>query len=131
MEAARQTRTVEETIERHFAASRAMDTEAWVANFAPDAVCHDPVGGPPVKGHAGLRDLFQNICSAFASLAISEDLVLVSGSSAAVKWDGHAVGHNGRETRFEGIDVFDFDDAGRIRALWGYWDPGSVMMRLR
>jgi len=30
-----------------------------------------------------------------------------------------------------GIDVFEFNEAGRITSLWAYWDPAAVLAKLR
>lgn len=42
-------------IARYFAATRAMDVEAWLACFADDAVSYDPYGAPPIQGKDELR----------------------------------------------------------------------------
>ncbi len=121
---------IQRTIAAYFAATRAMDPDAWLATTAEDVVSHDPVGGAPVVGHAGLRQFFDTIAAVFETLRITEDHVFVAGNGAAVKFTGRGVGKNGREIAFEGIDVFEVNDAGKIQKIWGYWDPSRVMMEL-
>jgi steroid delta-isomerase len=121
---------IRQVVAAYFAATRAMDLDAWLATFAPDAVDYDPVGTPPVVGHTGLRQFFQTIAGAFEKVGMTEDHVFVAGSGAAVKWTGRGVGKNGRAITFEGIDVFEVNDQGRIQKLWGYWDPARVMEEL-
>jgi steroid delta-isomerase len=121
---------IRQAVAAYFAATRTMNLDAWLATFAPDALDYDPVGTPPVVGHQGLRQFFQTITGVFERLGITEDHVFVGGNGAAVKWTGRGVGKNGRDITFEGIDVFEIDDQGKIRKLWGYWDAAKVMEEL-
>ena len=121
---------IQKAVAAYFAATRAMDPEAWIANFAEEAVTYDPVGSPPTKGHAGLRQFFQTIAGVFDKLGLHEDHVFVSGNGAAVKWTGRGTGKNGYELTFEGIDVFEINEQGKIQKVWGYWDPTAVMAKL-
>jgi steroid delta-isomerase len=121
---------IHQVVAAYFAATRAMDVDAWLDTFAEDAVSFDPLGSPPVRGRAGLREFYQGIAQAFDSLGITEDHVYVSGNGAAVKWTGRGVGANGREVTFEGIDVFELNEYGKIQTLWGYWSPDPVLAAL-
>ena len=117
----------EQTIAKYFAAIRAMDVERWVNTFAPDAVSHDPVGAPPMHGHAALRQFMQQIAAGFQSISLTEDGVFINGNSAAVKWSGKAVAHSGKSVDFEGVDVIDCNEEGKIILVRAFWDPTSVM----
>jgi steroid delta-isomerase len=121
---------IRRTIANYFAATRAMDPEAWIQTFAENAVSYDPVGAVPIEGHKGLRQFYDQISMAFEKLGITEEEVYVAGDQAAVKWTGQGVGLNGREVTFKGIDVFEINDAGKIQRLWGYWNPESLMAEL-
>ena len=121
---------IRQVVANYFAASRAMDLQAWLAAFAEDAVTHDPVGTPPVKGHHGLRQFFAGIAEVFETLGITEDQVFVSGNGAAVKWTGRGRGKNGLDVTFEGIDVIEINEQGKIQKLWGYWDLEKLMAEL-
>jgi steroid Delta-isomerase len=118
-------------VKAYFAAIRAMDVEAWVATFAPDAVSYDPVGAPPTAGHDALRQFFDGIAGAFEKVSFAEDHVFIAGNGAAVKWTAHGRGKNKRDVRFEGIDVFEFNDQGLIQTVRAYWNPAEVMMQLQ
>ncbi len=118
-------------VKAYFAAIRAMDAEAWVATFAPDAVTYDPVGAPPTAGHAALRQFFDGIAGAFEKVSFVEDHVFIAGNGAAVKWTAHGRGKNKRDVRFEGIDIFDFNEQGLIQTIRAYWNPAEVMMQLQ
>jgi steroid delta-isomerase len=123
--------TISKGVRAYFAAIRAMDAEAWVATFAPDATNYDPVGAPPAVGHDGLRQFFAAIAGAFKTVALTEDHIFIAGDGAAVKWTGTGTGKNGRNVRFEGIDVFEFNADGLIQTMRAYWNPAEVLMQLQ
>lgn len=115
----------------YFAAIRAMDVDGWLSTFAEDAVTNDPVGAPPLNGHAALRQFFEGIAGAFEKVGLFEDQVFINGNEAAVKWTGRGTGKNGREVTFEGIDVFEVNDEGKIKTVRGYWNPAAMMAELQ
>ena len=118
---------IQKVVVAYFAATRTMDVEAWMDTFAEDAISYDPVGGPPFEGHRGLREYYQTISAFLDKIGITEDRVFIAGNGAAVKWTGHGVGKNGRPVAFEGIDVFEINDQGKIQKKWGYWNPTSLI----
>ena len=120
---------IQRVVEAYFAATRAMDLDAWLATFAPDAVMYDP-SGPPVRGHAALRQFFQGITGAFERVGLTEQTIYAFATRAAAQWVGEGTGKNGRRVKFTGIDVFEINDAGTIQTLWGYWNPAAMMADL-
>jgi steroid delta-isomerase len=117
-------------VKNYFDAIRAMDQQAWVNAFAEDAITYDPVGAPPTKGHQKLAEFFQTITAAFREVALTEDQVFIAGNGAAVKWTGQGVSKQGRKVHFEGIDVFEINEAGRIQTLHAYWNPAEMVAQL-
>jgi steroid delta-isomerase len=115
----------------YFSAIRAMDVQAWVSTFATNAISHDPVGAPPAEGHDALRQFFESIAGAFEKVALFEDHVFVNGNEAAVKWTGRGTGKNGRPVTFEGIDIFEINDEGKIQSIRAYWNPAVMMAELQ
>src|SRR5215210_2898324 len=124
------TEMIQKTVADYFAATRAMDAEAWVRTFAEDGTSYDPAA-PPATGHDALRQFFEGIAGAFTQVGLTEDNVFVVDGSAAVKWTGRGVGKNGREVVFEGIDIFEINEAGKIQTLWAYWNPAAMMSQLQ
>ena len=124
------TNRAETTIRAYFAATRAMDRAAWVAQFATNGCSHDPVGAPPHVGHEALGRFFDSIVGLVETIGLSEDAVYVCGNEAAVKWTGRGIGKNGERVVFEGIDVFELDAEGRIATLRAYWDPATLIAQL-
>ena len=121
----------EQTVAEYFSAIRAMDVERCVAVFALDGEQHDPVGTPPNIGHEAIRAFFTYIVSGFQVIGLTEDTVYANGSSAAVKWTGKGVAHSGKTVTFEGIDVIDCNEAGKIVLVRAFWDPAPVMAALQ
>jgi steroid delta-isomerase len=121
----------EQTVAEYFAAIRAMDADRCVAVFAPDAVQHDPVGAPPNIGHDAIRAFFTQIFSGFQVVGLTEDRAFANGSSAAIKWTGKGVAHNGKSVAFEGVDVIDCNQEGKIVMVRAFWDPAPVMAVLQ
>lgn len=121
---------IEQCISNFFLALCQKDVEAWLATFAADASSHDPVGTPPNLGHASLRQFFVNVSATFTSLEIAAEEVMICGNRGAAKWRATGVGQNGRTVQFAGIDVFEMDAAGKIKTLWGFWDPSAMLAEL-
>jgi steroid delta-isomerase len=120
----------EKVIAAYFAATRAMNREAWVSTFAEDGASHDPEGAPPHRGHDALRKFFDGIVGLAEKVGLTEDHVYVCGDKAAVKWTGRGIGKNKKPFVFEGIDLFEIDARGKIKAVHAYWDPAKLMAQL-
>lgn len=121
---------VSKAVKAYFAAIRAMDQEAWVNTFAEDAITYDPVGAPPTEGHQKLGEFFQTITAAFKEVGLTEDDVFIAGNGAAVKWSGRGISKQGRKVHFEGIDVFEVNEAGKIQSVHAYWNPAEMVAQL-
>lgn len=125
------TEAIQILVTRYFAATRAMDLNAWLACFADDAVSHDPYGAPPIQGKDGLRKFFLSVATAFKEIGFTENCVIVTGNRAAVKFTSRGIGTNGKTAICEGIDVFEVNDRGTIQTMWGYWNPAGMMAQLQ
>lgn len=121
---------VSRAVRAYFLAIRAMDAEAFANTFAEDGTTCDPMGSPPITGRAAIREFLQSICKNFKSVSLTEDTVFVAGNGAAVKWTGSGTSINGKEVRFEGIDVFEVNPDGKIQSLWAYWNPAEMIAQL-
>lgn len=121
---------ISRAIKDYFAALRAMDERAWVNTFAPDAVSYDPVGTAAIEGHKGLAEFFQTITAAFKEVGLTENDVFIAGNGAAVKWTGSGTSKAGKKVHFEGIDVFEFNEDGKIQKLHAYWNPAEMVGQL-
>lgn len=121
---------VSKAVRAYFSAIRAIDQEAWVNTFAEDAITYDPVGAPPTEGHPKLREFFQTITAAFKEVGLTEDEMFIAGNGAAVRWTGRGISKQGRKVHFEGIDVFEVNEAGKIQSVHAYWNPAEMVAQL-
>jgi len=120
--------TVNNAVNNYFGAISSLDCEAWVANFAADAVSYEP--GNPLEGHDALRAFFNGVAGGFETIEMKPDHIFIVGNEAGVKWSASGVGKTGREVRFEGVDVFTINDEGKIQTVKGFWDPAAMMAQL-
>ena len=88
------------------------------------------MGAPAIEGHQKLGEFFQSITAVFKEVGLTEDQVFIAGNQAAVKWTGTGISKQGNKVRFEGIDVFIINDAGKIQMLQGYWNPAEMVAQL-
>ena len=121
---------VSKAVKAYFEALRAMDIPAIVNTFAGDGISHDPVGAPPIVGHQKLVEFFQTITAAFKEVGLTEDDVFIAGNGAAVKWTGRGISKQGKQVHFEGIDVFEVNEAGKIQTVHAYWNPAEMVAQL-
>ena len=116
---------------QYFAAIQRMDPDAWVACFTEQATSYEPGAPAPLQGHAALRQFLVGVLAAFQTIDLTEDHVFLCGNRVAVKFTGRGTGKNGRKVTFEGIDVFEINQEGKIQTMWGYWDPSAMMAQLQ
>ena len=121
---------ISRAVRAYFLAIRAMDADAFANTFAENGTTFDPAGSPAITGRDALRGFFQSICKNFKSVSLEEDFVFVAGNGAAVKWTGHGTSTNGSKVEFEGIDVFDVNEDGKIQTVWAYWNPAEMIAQL-
>lgn len=115
-----QDETRKELIRNYFKAMGEMNIQAWLEFFDKDALVYDPVGEAPMQGHAGLQKFFEPIKILFKNMNILPNQIYVNGTGAAVKWTGNGMLKNDTNVTFEGIDVFEFNESGKISTLWAY-----------
>jgi len=121
---------ISRVVRAYFLALRAMDAEAFANTFAEDGTTYDPVGSPGITGRAAIREFLESICKNFKSVGLTEDSVFVAGNGAAVKWTGHGTSSNGKEIKFEGVDVFEVNEDGKIQTVRAYWNPTEMIAQL-
>ena len=121
---------ISRAVRAYFLAIRAMDAEAFANTFAEDGTTFDPVGTPAITGRDAIREFLTSICKNFKSVGLTEDAVFVAGNGAAVKWSGKGTSNNGKEVRFEGIDVIEVNEDGKIQNVHAYWNPAEMIAQL-
>ena len=123
--------TMRDVVDRYFAAWRRLDPAAYTACFTAEAELHEPYGSTPHRGTQGVRAFFTGVAQALSEVRLEPKAVYSAGNRAAVVFHGKGSGKNGKVVDVEGVDVFEFDQNGRITALWAYWDSAAVLAKLR
>jgi steroid Delta-isomerase len=121
---------ISHTVRAYFLAIRAMDPEALANTFAEDGTTFDPVGTPAITGRDAIREFLASIGKNFKSVGLIEQSVFVAGNGAAVKWVGQGTSTTGKEVKFEGIDVFEINEDGKIQTVHAYWNPSEMIAQL-
>ena len=121
---------VSRAVRGYFLAIRAMDPQAFANAFAEDGTTYDPVGTPGITGRQAIREFLESICKNFKTVGLTEDSVFVAGNGAAVKWTGKGTSSGGREVNFEGIDVFEVNQDGKIQTIHACWNPAEMIAQL-
>lgn len=125
MKAAPDRAVLETTVRAYAAAWGARDREAWLATFAASATQEDPVGDGARRGRDEIGEFWDRAMAAYDSLEIVPRDIFICGREAAMEWTIHAVTCEGAVT-FNGVDVFTFDEDGRILSVRAYWERGRV-----
>jgi steroid Delta-isomerase len=117
-------------------AAVARDKEAWLANFADDAIVEDPIGpshfDPEGKGHRGKEAIskFYDMAIAHSELTFNFDKTYRCGNEEANV--GHIVIRaRGYEVIAEGVFTYRVNDEGMIIALRAYWEVDKATKSAR
>lgn len=117
-------------VARYFSAIGEMDPDAWAACFAEQGTSYEPGSPTPLQGRTALQQFLAGALEAFEKITMTQDHVFLSGNRVAVKFTGRGTGKNGRTVVFEGIDVFEINQEGKIQTMWGYWNPSAMLAQL-
>lgn len=111
-------------IQTYIASYAAADVDTILSIFAEDAVVEDPVGTPAHQGKEALRAFFSVGIEMGAELHMLGD-IRCSGDTAAFVF-AVELKFEGAPKRIEVIDVFRFDDMGKVIEIRAYWGPENM-----
>ncbi|MBW1884069.1 MAG: nuclear transport factor 2 family protein [Deltaproteobacteria bacterium] len=126
--------SAELAFERHVAAVHSGDREAFLANFADNAVVEDPVGPSPLdpsgEGHRGRSAIaaFWDLIIGPGSVRFEIERAYACGDEVAnVGWIYNTLPDGGGEIAAEGVFVYRVDAEGKLVSLKAYWDYAKTM----
>jgi uncharacterized protein (TIGR02246 family) len=121
-------RTLAEAVDAYFAGVNTERFEDVAALFAPDGVLIAP-GTPPRQG-ADIATYFAAALAPYPDHHDEPTRVVVAGPTVTVEI--HFTGRTtaGAALEFDAVDVFDFDDEGRIARLSSWYDSHLVRKKL-
>ncbi len=114
--------TYSEAVTRYLSSINNADLEGILALYAEDATLEDPVGSAIVQGTEAIKAFYaRNVILARPQLELSGP-VRVAGREAAFPFE-LTVKTAERTTSIAVIDVFRFNDAGKIDSMRAFWGP--------
>lgn len=96
------------------------DADSVIALFAEDAIVEDPVGTPEKRG-GEVAEFYRNAVAGGAKLILEGPIRGSHGSSAAMPFTVEMPG-----MKISVIDVFTFDEAGKVTSMRAYWGPDEI-----
>ncbi|MEO9327949.1 nuclear transport factor 2 family protein [Gordonia aurantiaca] len=120
---------------REFVATR--DKQAWLDNFAADAVVQDPVGpsmfdpeGIGFRGHERISEFWDKSIATTESIEFLFDEEIICGNEVA--YIGKIVTHiAGHISEARGVFTYRADDDGKLSALRAYWEVEKTINSVR
>jgi len=117
---------IQRVYQQYAAAWSRLDIDAVLGLFASDAVVHDPVDGPALEGVEAIREYFARGLGFVRAVRLSGPVRISRDCRHAAACieveedlgDGIKV--------LEAIDVWSFDDDGRISTMNAYFGPTNL-----
>ncbi len=107
-------------VERYVEAFEQGDVEIIRSMYSQNAVVEDPVGTEPHRGLDAICAFYQGALGAGAKLRLS-GTPRCAGNAVAFPF--HVVMPG---MQIDVIDVFEFDDEGKINSMKAYWGPDNL-----
>jgi steroid Delta-isomerase len=114
-----------QVVERYIALVSSGDVEGIVSLYAEDATLEDPVGSSAIRGHDAIRAFYARATKMGIHLEPTGP-VRLAGHEAAFPFRVTTVG--GPKMTIDVIDVFRFDDTGKIVEMRAYWGRENMAM---
>ena len=128
------TTPAERAFQRHVQTIAAGDREAWLANFAEDAVVEDPVGPSPLdpagrghRGRAAIADFWDRVIGPCAVRFAIDRHFSCGDEIANVGTVYNRLPGSDSKIAAEGVFVYKVDAEGKLVSLKAYWDYEATM----
>ncbi|CAI8318579.1 MAG: Steroid Delta-isomerase [Halieaceae bacterium] len=116
--------TAKRVCETYTRSLEASDLETLLDLFADDASIEDPVGTPLREGKEVLRAFYAEACQGVAKAELTGSPRL-AGNEVAFPFTVTA-GTPEQEIIINIIDVFRFNDAGKVATMRAFWGPDNM-----
>lgn len=111
-------------VEDYVAAYNARDLDAVLALYAPGATVEDPVGDPAVQGSQQIAALYRSGFEMGVELAL-DGSIRTAANAAVFPLCASTPG-----SKLYIIDLFEFDESGRVARMKAYWSRDNVVGEL-
>jgi ketosteroid isomerase-like protein len=99
----------------------ALDAEAIVGLYAPDALLSTEPFREPYAGRDGVRAYVGRVFAEEEDPQVHVGAPIVEGARAAVPWWA-SLREDGVDTTLAGVSILRFDDAGLVTEQWDAWN---------
>lgn len=111
--------------ENHAKLFSSADKQGWLDIYAENAEFADPYPAPYSVGRAGLVEFWDRVYAMASNYAFDIQQLVVAGDRAVMTFT-LSLDMGGDRYAFDGVDVFEVDDDGKIARFTAYWDPTAV-----
>jgi steroid Delta-isomerase len=119
----------QEFIKRYFhLAVEETDLDLFADLYAEDGVLEDPVGTPPLRGRAAIREFLASGRALIARAITTIHAVKLCGDECAVHWSVEVHSVRGQTMTYDGIGLFMFDGAGKLRHVKEYYEVAKLAL---
>ena len=112
------------SVEAYVRALNAADLDTIVSLYAEDAQVEDPVGSSPKRGLDEIRAFYAGSLRMKLHVELEGNVRAVANEAAFAFSVSFEV--QGRKTTIRPIDVFRFDEAGRIVQMRAFFGPANI-----
>jgi steroid delta-isomerase len=112
-------------VEQYIDALNAADLERILDIYAEDAAVEDPVGSAPYRGKQAISDFYAQGAINSGLRATLTGPVRIAGREAAFSFYVD-IEMDGNKMRIEPIDVFRFNEAGKVESMRAFWGPENM-----
>ncbi|WP_108812043.1 nuclear transport factor 2 family protein [Sphingorhabdus sp. Alg231-15] len=117
---------ITDIVNRYLAAINAGDMHAVMDLYADNAAVEDPAGTEPKTG-ADILTFYQNAFSGGAKVELT-DSIRISAETAAFPFRAEIGQGGGKVLIVEVIDIFEFDEAGKVEKMTAHFGPSNITM---
>lgn len=115
-----------EIVNRYLAAINAGDMHAVMDLYADNAAVEDPAGTEPKTG-SEILTFYQNAFSGGAKVKLT-DSIRISAKTTAFPFRAEIGQGDGKVLIVEVIDIFEFDEAGKVEKMTAHFGPANITM---
>jgi steroid delta-isomerase len=111
-------------VQTYIEAFERCDGDALAQLFADDATVEDPVGSAPRVGRAAIQEFYRQMAANKAKLTLAGP-IRTAANCAAFPFECRFI-FKGAYCRFDIIDVFRFDEHGKIQSMQAFFGPANI-----
>jgi ketosteroid isomerase-like protein len=113
---------IQRALRTHFEAWNARERERWIANWHPDVVMEDPVGGPRKRGLAAVEASWDHSFQEGHTWRLEPIFMSICEDQAAVHVRNHGE-IDGEPLVLDSIEIYTVGDDGRVVRVQTYFNP--------